>query len=156
MITQRMTASTMTMTTPPATSGIGWLQGIESQVSLPSTLVASCCRVNGLAALRLRARARRQFLCSDVVEQVRSDRAVGVRRNVLARLRQRDVSRGIERRTLLMCRRDPLLELVRRQGAHRKFHPGEAATAVLARQSEKFAGLVGLQPKLGDHGIHLR
>src|ERR1700742_2150376 len=132
MITQRMTASTMTMTTPPATSGIGWLQGIESQVSLPSTLVASCCRVDGLAALRLRARARRQFLRGDVIEQVRRDRAVGIGRHVLARLRQRNVSRRIECRAILMRRGDPLLELLRRQRAHFEFHAGKAATAVLA------------------------
>src|ERR1700744_1109555 len=103
MITHRMTASTAMMTTPPAMSGIGWLQGIESQVSLPNTLVTSCCRWDGrLTVFRLRTGARWQFLRRDVVEQAGRHRTVGVGRHVLARLRQRDVRRRIERLVALM------------------------------------------------------
>src|SRR5215831_16472039 len=97
-----MTASTARITTPPATSGIGWLHGTASQVSLPSRLMSPSCRVQSRGVVaRLRPRARREFLIGNVVEQVCRDRIVGERLHVLARLQQREIGLRIERRAVL-------------------------------------------------------
>src|SRR5436305_14050140 len=69
-----MTPSRASSTTPPATSGIGWLHGIASHVSFPSI---SALRFFG--ALRARSRLRRDILGHDSIEQRRIDLAIGER-----------------------------------------------------------------------------
>src|SRR5262245_38609188 len=118
---------------------------MESQVSLPSTLVRSSYGVDGDSiAARLRPWARRDFLGGDVVEQVGRDRPIGERRHVLARLHEIAVSRRIERRPRLTRSGHPLLKAVRRNRMHNKVHARKAAAAELARLSVKLAGLIGL------------
>jgi hypothetical protein len=52
--------------------------------------------------------------------------------------------------------RNPLLEAIRRHRMHDKVHVRETVAAELARLSVKLAGLIGLQPQLGDHTVHGR
>src|ERR1700733_15280140 len=147
MTTQATTASTTRITAPPATSGMGWLQGTASQVSLPTTLVSSPCWANGrCVAACLRAWARREFLIGDVVEQVGRDRPIGERRHVLARLQQRKVTRCVERQPRLSRCGYPLLKAVGRDRVHDEVHARKTVAAELARLSVKLAGLVCLQP----------
>src|SRR5579862_665358 len=66
-------ARRMTMTTPPATSGIGWSNGTAPQVSFPSMSFSrpvghppGCARI----CLRDRPRPGRQLLAQDVREKI--------------------------------------------------------------------------------------
>src|SRR6266481_4120708 len=101
----------MTMTTTAAAnSGIGSLNGIAAQLSLPSISASRlrCRRTPGLAGARLFGAQRR--LVDDALEELRVDRAIGPRRHGLARLRQIGVAGIVERRPGGARRRHPTVE----------------------------------------------
>src|SRR5262249_34567841 len=141
-------------TTEPATSGIGWLQGITSQVSLPN-MSALRPRTNRRArAFDVWPRTRRKLLVYDRIEQARINRAIGERTYVAALLAQREVTRSVQCRSALARAGDPLRESVLGHRAHREVHVGKAAAAVLRGLAIELSGLVGRQVELRDHSVH--
>src|SRR5262249_12409108 len=62
-------------TTEPATSGIGWLQGMASQVSLPNMSALQPWANSRARAFDIWPRTGRKLLIHDGVEQVRIDAA---------------------------------------------------------------------------------
>src|SRR5712691_10443509 len=99
-----MSPSTVTMTrttTAPVNSGIGSLNGIAAQLSLPSISAS---------------RRRRHRLVDDAFEQLRHDRAIGRRWHGLARFRQFGIAGIVERRAGAAYPGDPAVEIA---GRHR-------------------------------------
>src|SRR5262249_30610295 len=141
-------------TTEPATSGIGWLQGIASQVSLPNISALRPWRNRRTRASGAWARTGRKLLIRDSVEQVRIDATIGERPYGAALLAEREVTRPVQGQSALARGGNPLSKGVFRYGTHHEIHVGKAAAAVLRGLAIKLAGLVGCQVQLRDHSVH--
>src|SRR5215510_2760600 len=116
-------------TTEPATSGIGWLQGMASQVSLPNMSALQPWANSRARAFDIWPRTGRKLLIHDGVEQARIDAAIGERPYVAGLLAEREVTRPIQCRSALARRGNPLRESVWGHSAHREVHVGKAAAA---------------------------
>src|SRR6516225_2696211 len=100
----------MKTTTPPATSGSGSLSGIAAKLSLPSMSISRLLNRHrhGCAGGLL---GTRYSQVEDVLEEVRHDRAVGLRRHGCARLCQFGISRVVKRRPGAARLVDPSIEI---------------------------------------------
>src|SRR5580698_7317058 len=124
-------------TTAAVISGIGWSNGMASQLSLPNMLML---RPRGYARARpsgLRTKSRRYLLRDDLLEQPGIGHPEGERAGVHALLGQRGVARGIEGWAVIARRFDPGGEALRRHGLHVEMHSREPIAAVVARQAEE-------------------
>src|ERR1700734_1205379 len=121
-------------TTDAATSGIGWSNGMASQVSLPSMLVLRPRRYGYVRAPGLWSRSRRQFLGRDLLEQPGLDVTIGERGHVDALLGEPGVARGIEWLAGRARGVDPAGKLIGRNRAHLEMHVREPVAAVVARE----------------------
>src|SRR6478672_4634402 len=137
-MTHAMTPSRTSSTTPPATSGIGWLHGIASQVSFPSISV-----LRFVAALRARSRLRRDLLGHDSIEQRWIDLAIGKGLG-RALLGQVSIASAIQCRASPPNSCKPISEFILRDGVHLEPHVRETVTAELRRQAVVITGMVGL------------
>src|ERR1700737_4014852 len=96
-----------TPTKAAASSGIGWLNGMAAQLSLPNMLVLRPRGHARVGAPGLRAGSRRQLLCDDLLEQRGVGCTEGERICVQALPGQRGVARGIESWTGVARSLDP-------------------------------------------------
>src|SRR5262249_47274015 len=152
--THARTARTTNTTTEPATSGIGWLHGIASQVSLPNMSALRPRTTRRARAFDVWPRTGRKLLVHDRIKQARINRAIGERTYVAALLAQREIARSVQCRSALARAGNPLCESVLGHRAHREVHVGKAAAAVLRGLAVKLAGLVRRQVELRDHSVH--
>src|SRR5271168_2839439 len=106
-----------------APRSIGSLNGMASQVSLPSILLL---HLHGLARL---SRTRRGM--DDALEQVLGDPAIGRNRQGLTGFGERGEAFRIERVALAARGIDPFGELVRRHRIDGEMHVGETVAAEL-------------------------
>src|SRR4051794_31687327 len=98
------------MTAAPATSGIGSLNGIADQVSLPNILLLrGLCRP--VRPVLIRAGGGRDALGRNVAEQRRIDRLERVRLYRLARADKLAVRRAVEGRAVRARVGDPFEEV---------------------------------------------
>src|SRR5262249_54674880 len=131
----------MTMrTTAMLMMGSGSLNGIASQVSLPST---STSRVT-----HCRTRCR---LVEDALEQLRFHRAIGCGRYVLARLCQFGVAALVEAGSGAARLCEPRIEIAGRHRLGDEPHVGKTVAAEHCRKAGILAGLVGEKVKMSDH-----
>src|SRR5512133_2437974 len=149
-----MTARMISTTTEPATSGIGWLHGIASQVSLPNMSPLRLRAERGARAFDMRPGTGRKLLVYDGIEQGRIDRAISERTYICALLAKREVTRPVQRRCSLARPGDPLFECVLRDGTHHEIHVGKPVTAKLRGLAIELPGFVRRKVKLGDHSVH--
>src|ERR1041384_8867214 len=126
-----MIARTISTTTEPATSGIGWLHGIASQVSLPNMLLLRPRTNRGARAFDIWPGTGRKFLVHDRVEQRCIDRAISERTHVSALLTKREISCLVQCRSGLARPGNPLRERVLRDGTHHEIHVGKPVAAEL-------------------------
>src|SRR5262245_14680310 len=138
------------MTTAPATSGIGWSQGIASQVSWPNISVPRPRMNPRASAPGARARTGRKLLGRDRIEQRRIDGPVSERAHGFALLRKCRVARAVECLPALARRCNPLRERISRYCTYHEIHVGKPAAAVLRGLAIKLAGLVGGEMQLRD------
>src|SRR5690349_14994788 len=123
-------------TSAAATSGIGWSNGMASQVSLPSMLVLRPLRGTG---------PRRHDLQQDALEEVGIDVAIGERGHRDALLGQLGIALPVQDGTALAGLLDPGGEAVRRDHIDGEMHVGEAGAAIVARQPAIGALMVGAE-----------
>src|SRR6202161_2286030 len=108
-------------TIAPANSGTGWSNGMAAQVSLPNMLLFRPRGNARIGPASLRARPRRQYLCGNLLEQFRRNRAIGERCYVHALPGEDGIARAIKGRTGGGTRGvDPCGELLWRHGVQRK------------------------------------
>src|ERR1700677_834135 len=171
-----------TPTKPPATSGIGWSNGMAAQVSLPNMvllrllgpllwilgpllrlfapllrLLGSLLRPRGYVQIwpaGLRAGSWWQYLRGDLLEQLGGGRTVGERTYVHALRGQRGVARGIKSWAGGARGLDPGGELFRRHRMGVEMHGWEAVTAKVGRKAVECARGVRLQVQLRRHAVH--
>src|SRR5215475_14044581 len=141
-------------TTEPATSGIGWLHGMASQVSLPNMSPLRPRTARRARAFDIWPRTGWKLLIHHRVEQVRVDAAKGERTYVAALLAKREITRSVQCRSALSRGGNPLRKRVFGYGTHGEIHVGKAAAAVLRGLAIKLAGLIGGQVQLRDHSVH--
>src|SRR5436305_2112661 len=112
-------------------SGIGWLNGIASQVSLPNICFSHrWLRRNGHPGRSgSRGNRRRQPVRHYGVEQAGRDRTVSDRLHIAARFLELRVAGGVERRSASARALRPHGELVGRQSLHLELHAWEAVAA---------------------------
>src|ERR1700761_7664218 len=120
--TQARTARIATSTTPPATSGMGWSNGIAAQVSLPSIGGPDLCG-------QFRSRSRRDALGRDAQEKFGVVQTI--ERLVLGHglLRQFLVAVEIERRIAMHGLAGPVGEFVLRNDMNVEQHVRETIAA---------------------------
>src|SRR5262245_29489636 len=139
----------MTMrTTAMLMIGSGSLNGIASQLSLPS-MSTSC-----LTHWRIRGSSTRLCLVEDALEQLGFDQAIGCGRHVLARLFQFSVAGLVEAESGAARLLEPRIEIA---GWHRlgdEPHVGKTVAAEHCRKAGILAGLVGEKVKMSDHAAH--
>src|SRR6267378_4562832 len=152
--TQATTAMAIENTAAPATSGIGWSQGIAFHVSLPSMSLGSRGANRHAAAAAGWPRPRWDLLSGNGRKQARLDGPVGEGANVLALLRQGDVAVPVQGGWGVARALEPLRELVLRYGVYGEMHSRKSVAAELRRLAVIVAGVVSLQIKLRDHSIH--
>src|SRR5579872_1426294 len=111
-----------TITRPPAASGIGWSNGMASQVSLPNMLFPRPRRDARIRPTFVRAWSRRKFLRCDLLEQRCLDRAECHRRRENALPGKFGIAVGIERRTAALSGLHPGGELIRWHRVHIEMH----------------------------------
>src|SRR5262245_53534798 len=127
---------------------------MASQVSLPNISPLRSRTNRRAGAFDIWARAGRQLLAYDCIEQARIDRAISEWSYILALLAKRKVARSVQRRSGLARSSNPLCKHVLGHGTHHEIHVGKSAAAVLRGLAIKFAGLVGRQVQLRDHSVH--
>src|SRR6476661_3773032 len=99
-------------TTAPATSGIGWSNGIACQVSLPNISVLRRWMNRHARGSSVWARAGRKLLIHNRVEQSRINRAVGEGTHVAALLAKREITRSVQCQCGLARPSNPLRKCV--------------------------------------------
>src|SRR5215472_14583856 len=127
---------------------------MASQVSLPNMSALRPWLHARRGPSDLWTRSGRNFLVHDGVEQIGLDRPVGDWAYVLALLRERGITRAVQRRSALARRRNPLRKRILGYGPQDKVHVGKPAAAVLRGQATKVAGFVRGQVELRDHAGH--
>src|SRR5262245_14485240 len=127
---------------------------MASQVSLPNISPLRSRTNRRAGAFDIWARAGRQLLAYNCIEQARIDRAISEWTYIFALLAKRGIARSVQRRSTLARSSDPLCKLVLGHGTHLEIHVGKSAAAVLRGLAIKFAGLVGRQVQLRDHSVH--
>src|SRR5947199_10446161 len=125
-----MTTTTMS----EAAMGIGWSNGMASQVSLP------------IISLHRLLDRRLEQLRGDVAERLR---LVGP-----AWAREPPVGNRIELAARRLGRGDPALELRRRHRLDLEAHVGEPSAAVVRTQPLEDAGIIGQELEAVDHAGH--
>src|SRR5262245_57949089 len=135
-------------TTAPLSSGSGSLNGIASQVSLPSmsTSRGTHCRISGF-------RTRRR-LVEDALEQLRFDRAIGYGRHGPARLCQLGVAGMVEGGSGAARVLKPGVEIASRHRLDDEPHVRKTVAAKHCRKAGIFARLVGEEVEMSDHAAH--
>src|SRR5262245_10460031 len=141
-------------TTAPLSSGSGSLNGIASQVSLPSMSTSRLMqrRTRGPADARLSGTRHRPV--DDALEQLRLHRAIGCRRHGLARLCQLGVAGIVECRSAAAHLLDPGVEIAGRHRLDDEPHLGKAVAAEICRKAGILARLVGEKVEMSDHAAH--
>src|SRR5262249_6838147 len=143
MVTSASTARITMRTTAMLMRGSGSLNGIASQVSLPSmsTSRVTHCRTS-------------RRLVEDALEQLGFDRAIGGGRYVLARLCQFGVAGIVEAGSGAARLLEPSVEIA---GGHRlddEPHPGKTVATEICRKAGILARLVGEKVEMSDHAPH--
>src|SRR5882757_6979995 len=136
------------------TSGIGWLNGMASQVSLPNMLALRSWRYVQIGPPGLRARSRWQFLRDDLLEKSGIGRTECERRGLHALLGQDSVALGVEGGARVARGFDPGGELVRRQCEHFEMHVRKTIATIVARLTAERARRVRTQVQLRPHAVH--
>src|SRR6516164_9599762 len=136
----------MTMpTTAPLSSGSGSLNGMASQLSLPSMSASH---------LAHRLCGTRHRLVDDALEQLRVHRAIGCGWHRLARLFQLGVAGIVEWGPGAARLLEPSIEIFGRHRLDDEPHLGKAVTAVICRKAGILARLVREQVEVGGHAAH--
>src|SRR6516164_2197848 len=152
-----MSASTarMTMrTTAMLMRGSGSLNGIASQLSLPSMSTSSLTQWWTPGPAARRASGTRRRLVQDALEQLRVHRVIGRGRYGLARLCQLGVAGIVEPGSGAARLREPGVEIA---GGHRlgdEPHVGKTVAAEHGRKPGILARLVGEKVEMRDHAAH--
>src|SRR5215471_13592141 len=135
-------------TTAPLSSGSGSLNGIASQVSLPSMSISRVthCRSSGF-------RTRRR-LVEDALEQLGFDRAIGCGWYGFARLGQLSVTGIVESGSGAAHLFEPNVEIAGRHRLDYKPHVGKTVAAEHRREAGILARLVGKKVEMCDHAAH--
>src|SRR5580704_6178217 len=121
-----------TPTAPPATSGIGWSNGMAAQVSLPNMLLLRPWGYVRIWPAGLRARSRWQYLCGDLLEQIGRGRAIGERTCIQALFGERGVAGGVKSWAGGTRSLDPGGKLLRPHRVHVEMHARKAVTTKVA------------------------
>src|SRR5215472_945651 len=148
-------AARMTMpTTNPLRSGSGSLNGIASQLSLPSISTSRFMqrRTPGPADARLPGPPRR--LLDDALEQLRFDRAIGCGRHGLTRLCQLGVAGLVEGGSGAARLLEPGIEIAGRYRLDDEPHLGKAVAAEICRNAGILAWLVREKVEVRGHAAH--
>src|SRR5262252_2631654 len=152
-----MSASTarMTMrTTAMLMRGSGSLNGIASQLSLPSMSTSSLTQWWTPGPAARRASGTRRRLVQDALEQLRVHRVIGCGWYSLARLCQLGVAGVVEPGSGAARLREPGVEIV---GGHRlgnEPHVGKTVAAEHCRKAGIFTRVVGEKVEMRDHAAH--
>src|SRR5271167_4701301 len=141
-------------TTAAAASGIGWLNGMASQLSLPNMLVLRPWRYARIRPPALWAGSGRQLLSDDLVEQRGIRGAEGERTDVHALPGQRGVAFVIEGWAGAACGSNPGVKPLRRYCLHVEMHARETVATEVARQAKERAWFVRAQVQLRRHAVH--
>src|SRR5882757_10082258 len=154
MVTTTRTARMTMPTTAPLSSGSGSLNGIASQLSLPS-MSTSCLALRwrpSPADARLSGTRHRQV--DDALEQLRFDRPIGCGRHGLARLCQFGVAGLVEGGSSAAHLLEPSVEIGGRHRLDDEPHLGKAIAAVICRKAGILARLVRKKVEVRGHAAH--
>src|SRR5271156_1220599 len=152
----KATPPTSTRTTKaPAAKGIGWPRGRASQFSFPSMLIPppnaqlrSGRHDRPGVGLGDRARAGRQRLIEDLLEQPVRNGLESERRRHDALLRQLDIALRRQRRSAAAHLAEPGVEVLRRLRLDLEMHVGESVAGYLSRKAAKDARIIGGEEEL--------
>src|SRR5262252_916414 len=147
------TTRTTMRTTAMLMRGSGSLNGIASQLSLPSMSTSRVMyRWSRPADTRVSGAGRR--LVEDALEQLRFHRAIGCRRYRFARLGQLSVTGIVESRPGAARLLDPSVEIVGGYRLGDEPHVGKTVAAEHCRKAGIFAWVVGEKVEMSDHAAH--
>src|SRR5262249_28794807 len=136
----RMARMTMP-TTAPLSSGSGSLNGIASQLSLPSISTSRLAQRRTPGPSDARLSRTRHRLVDDALEQLRVHRAIACGRHGLARLCQLGVAGIVEGGSGTARLLDPGFEIIGRHRLDDKPHLGKSVAAEICRKAGILARL---------------
>src|SRR6516165_3446067 len=148
--TARMTMSTTAM----LMRGSGSLNGIASQLSLPSMSTSSLTRWWTPCAPDSRVSGARHRLIEDALKQLRLNRAIGCWWYVLTRLCQLGVAGIVEAGSGAARLLEPSVEIAGRHRLGDESHVRKTVAAEHCRKAWIFARLVGEKVEMRDHAAH--
>src|SRR5262249_34207881 len=146
------TARITMRTTAMLTRGSGSLNGIASQLSLPSMSTSRVMYRRSRPADTHVSGARR--LVEDALEHFPFHRAIGCGRHGLARLCQLSPAGIVESRSGAARLLDPSVEIASGHRFGDEPHVGKAVAAEICRKAGIFARVVGEKVEMRDHAAH--
>src|SRR5215831_20142796 len=153
-VTSPSTTRITMRTTAMLTRGSGSLNGIASQLSLPSMSTSSLTRWWTRGAPDSRVSGTRHRLVEDALEQLRVHGAIGCGRHGLARLCQLGVAGIVEAGSGAARLLEPGVEIAGRHRLDYKPHVRKAVAAEHCRKAGILARLVGKKVEMRDHAAH--
>src|SRR5271166_2102366 len=149
----RMARMTMP-TTAPLSNGRGSLNGMASQLSLPSMSTSGLPQRRTVGTADPRLSGTRDSLVDDALEQLRSHRAIGCGRHGLARLCQLGIAGIVEGGSGAAHLLEPSVEIAGRHRLDYEPHLGKAVAAEICRKAGILARLVREKVEMRGHAAH--
>src|SRR6516225_1345620 len=153
-VTSASTARMTIRTTAMLMIGSGSLNGIASQLSLPSMSASRVTHYWRIRPADTRVSGARRCLAEDALEQLGFHRAIGCGRHVLARLCQLSVAGIVEAGSGAARLLEPSVEIAVGHRLDDEPHPGKTVAAEICRKARILARLVGEEMEVRGHAAH--